>query len=40
MPLISNATFFGLCIIYILHTDVLKFECKTPVPKLNEFHHL
>jgi hypothetical protein len=25
--------FFGSCIINILHTGVLKFKCKTPVPK-------
>ena len=26
--------FFGSCIIHILHTQgVLKFKCKTPVPK-------
>jgi len=25
--------FFGSCIIHILHTGVLKFKCKTPVPK-------
>jgi hypothetical protein len=24
--------FFGSCIIHILHTGVLKFQCKTPVP--------
>jgi len=26
-------TFFGSCIIHILHTGVLKLKCKTPVPK-------
>jgi len=31
--LFHNATFFGSCIIHILHTGVLKFKCKTPVPK-------
>jgi hypothetical protein len=31
--LIHNAIFFGSCIIQILHTGVLKFKCKTPVPK-------
>ena len=31
--LFHNATFFGSCIIYILHTGVLKFKCITPVPK-------
>ena len=31
--LLHNATFFGSCIIHILHTGVLKFKCKTPVPK-------
>jgi hypothetical protein len=31
--LFHNATFFGTCIIHILHTGVLKFKCKTPVPK-------
>jgi hypothetical protein len=31
--LFHNATFFGSCIIQILHTGVLKFKCKTPVPK-------
>jgi hypothetical protein len=31
--LFHNATFFGSCIIHILHKGVLKFECKTPVPK-------
>jgi hypothetical protein len=25
--------FFVSCIIHILHTGVLKFKCKTPVPK-------
>jgi hypothetical protein len=25
--------FFGSCIIHILHAVVLKFKCKTPVPK-------
>jgi hypothetical protein len=25
--------FFGSCIIHILHTGVLKFKRKTPVPK-------
>jgi hypothetical protein len=25
--------FFGSCIIHILHTGVLKFKCKIPVPK-------
>jgi len=25
--------FLGSCIIHILHTGVLKFKCKTPVPK-------
>jgi hypothetical protein len=30
---LNNATFFGFCIIHILHTGVLKFKCKTPVPK-------
>jgi len=25
--------FFGFCIIHILIQDVLKFKCKTPVPK-------
>jgi hypothetical protein len=27
-PLFQNATFFGSCIIQILHTGVLKFKCK------------
>jgi len=31
--LFHDATFFGSCIINILHTGVLKFKCKTPVPK-------
>jgi len=31
--LFHNATFSGSCIIHILHTGVLKFKCKTPVPK-------
>jgi hypothetical protein len=31
--LFYNATFFGSYIIHILHTGVLKFKCKTPVPK-------
>jgi len=31
--LFHNATFFGSRIIHILHTGVLKFKCKTPVPK-------
>jgi len=31
--LFYNATFFGSCIIHILHTGVLKLKCKTPVPK-------
>jgi hypothetical protein len=31
--LFHNATFFGSCIIHTLHTGVLKFKCKTPVPK-------
>jgi len=31
--LFHNATFFGYCIIHILHTGVLKFKCKTRVPK-------
>jgi hypothetical protein len=31
--LFHGATFFGSCIIHILHTDVLKFKYKTPVPK-------
>jgi len=31
--LFHNATFLGSCIIHILHTGVLKFKCKTPVPK-------
>jgi len=31
--LFHNATFFGSCIIHILHTGVLKFKCKTQVPK-------
>jgi len=31
--LFHNATFFGFCIVHILHTGVLKFKCKTPVPK-------
>ena len=31
--LFHNATFFGSCIIHILHTGVLKFKCKIPVPK-------
>jgi hypothetical protein len=31
--LFQNATFFGSCIIHILRTGVLKFKCKTPVPK-------
>jgi len=26
-------SFFGSCIIHILHTGVQKFKCKTPVPK-------
>jgi hypothetical protein len=33
-----NATCFGSCIIHILHTGVLKFKCKTPVPK-GYIHH-
>ena len=28
-----NATFFGFCIIHIYIQGVLKFKCKTPVPK-------
>ena len=31
--LFHNATFFGSRIIHILHTGVLKFKCKTRVPK-------
>jgi len=31
--LFHNATLFDSCIIHILHTGVLKFKCKTPVPK-------
>jgi len=31
--LFHNVTFFGSCIIHILHTGVLKFKSKTPVPK-------
>jgi hypothetical protein len=31
--LFHNATFFGSCIIRILHTGVLKFKCQIPVPK-------
>ena len=31
--LFHNATFFGSCIIHILHTGVLKFKCKIRVPK-------
>ena len=31
--LFHNATFFGSCIIHILHTGVLKLKCKTPVAK-------
>jgi hypothetical protein len=31
--LFHNATFFGFCNIHILHTGVLKFQSKTPVPK-------
>jgi len=31
--LFHYATFFGSCIIHILHTGVLKFKHKTPVPK-------
>jgi len=31
--LFHNATFFGSSTIHILHTGVLKFKCKTPVPK-------
>jgi hypothetical protein len=31
--LFHNATFFGFCLIHILHTGVLKFKCKIPVPK-------
>jgi hypothetical protein len=31
--LFYNATFFGSCFIHILHTGVLKFKCKTPLPK-------
>jgi hypothetical protein len=31
--LFHNATFFGSGIIYVLHTGVLKFKCKTPVPE-------
>jgi hypothetical protein len=27
--LFHNATFFGSCIIHILHTGVLKFKCKS-----------
>jgi hypothetical protein len=30
--LLHNATFFRSCIIHILHTGVLKFKCKTPLP--------
>ena len=33
MPFISQCYFFGSCIIHILHTGVLKFKYKTPVPK-------
>jgi len=36
--LFHNATFFGTCIIHILHTGVLKFKCKTSVPKINLLH--
>ena len=32
--LFHNATFFGSCIIHILHRGVLKFKRKTPVPKV------
>jgi hypothetical protein len=31
--LFHNATFFGSCIIRILHTGVLKFKCQIPMPK-------
>jgi hypothetical protein len=31
--LFHNTTFFGTCIIHILHTGVLKFKCQIPVPK-------
>jgi hypothetical protein len=31
--LFHNATFFGSSIIHILHTGVLKFKYKIPVPK-------
>jgi len=31
--LFHDGNFFGSCIIHILHTGVLKFKCKTPVPK-------
>jgi hypothetical protein len=31
--LFHTATFFGSCIIHILHTDVLKFKYKTLVSK-------
>jgi hypothetical protein len=31
--LFHNATFFGSCIIHILHSGVLKFKCQIPVPK-------
>jgi hypothetical protein len=35
--LFHNATFFGYCIIHILHTGVIKFKCKTRVPKGKNF---
>jgi len=31
--LFHNVTFFGSCIIHILHTECVKFKRKTPVPK-------
>jgi len=31
--LFHNVTFFDSCVIRILHTGVLKFKLKTPVPK-------
>jgi hypothetical protein len=31
--LFHNATFFFFFFIHILHTGVLKFKCKTRVPK-------
>ena len=38
--LFHNATFFGSRIIHILLQDVLKFKCKTLVPKFKALHFI